>query len=199
MWRSKGAHKDVQVLGEEVIPLARFFAEHIPLAEPDRRLRFARLCSRADGADVLFFDPDNGIESALPSSKTRRSAKHLRVAEIVEAHQRGMTVLVYQHRARTTARSLVAEKLAILQSARLGEVHVIAAPSVVFFVIPHAQHLERLSGAFERVSGSWPTAFVGLAANVAEETSASVRPEPGLSPAALGVIPDRIGRRKLAS
>jgi hypothetical protein len=82
---------------------ATFF--HVPVPEPirieekpyERLIWLEKLKEAARPADLVFFDPDNGIE-VLSAPMTRvKSIKYVYWNEIEEIWRRGKSVLIYQH------------------------------------------------------------------------------------------------------
>ena len=49
------------------------------------------------GCDLIFFDPDNGLDVPSVQRGRRNSSKYVYRSEVSEAYQRGHSVLVYQH------------------------------------------------------------------------------------------------------
>lgn len=51
----------------------------------------------ARGSDLVFFDPDNGMEVKSARYGVRDSSKYLYWREVAEAYRRGHSLLIYQH------------------------------------------------------------------------------------------------------
>lgn len=75
--------------------------------EEDRRARlahreawFARAVDRLAGADIVFLDPDNGIETASVPLHRNRGPKYAALAEIAAHIESGQSVILYQHMTR---------------------------------------------------------------------------------------------------
>lgn len=54
------------------------------------------------GADVVFLDPDNGLETANMYRKGTISEKHVKWQELKDYYNRGQNVILYQHRPQMT-------------------------------------------------------------------------------------------------
>lgn len=114
------------------------------------------LRQKSSNMDLIFFDPDNGIE--VPSTpKTRRnSKKYVYWEDLEEAWKSGLSLLVYQHFCREK-RDLFIERLGEEFRTRLGpsEVHAIRTAHVVFFLVPQPQHAEILVERANCVEEQW--------------------------------------------
>lgn len=89
-----------------VLPGATFFRRPCSFDgnPPDRRSAradwFAELMEWAADRDLVFADPDNGIEPSSFSAGQRRAGKSITVAEIKALAVPGRTVIVYHHQTR---------------------------------------------------------------------------------------------------
>lgn len=74
------------------------------------------------GADLLFFDPDNGIETASLKKSDYRAGKYVFWEEIEAAWATGASIIVYNHLNRTAPASIQTEKLRAAFVDRLPEI-----------------------------------------------------------------------------
>src|SRR5438552_3458945 len=74
-----------------ISPLRRFEVHTLKLHYMGRALDFL------SGVDLIFFDPDNGIEIKSKPRGRKSSSKFLYWDEIAQAHRPGRSVLIYQH------------------------------------------------------------------------------------------------------
>jgi hypothetical protein len=58
---------------------------------------FSDCAARFAGCDLVFFDPDNGLEITSRPRGRKGSCKHLYWDEVCSTFQAGSSVLVYQH------------------------------------------------------------------------------------------------------
>jgi len=81
----------------ELIPGASYFSELLEDGADRRDAYFESAWSALHRSQLLFFDPDNGLE--VPSTKrgSRGSAEYLYWQEVRQAYSNGHSVLVYQH------------------------------------------------------------------------------------------------------
>jgi hypothetical protein len=90
-----------------ILPGARFFRDLLPEAAAGRALHFARLGRLARRGDLLFLDPDNGVE--VPSVPYGRSgsSRYLYLREVEALYRTGPSLLLYQHFPRVERASFV--------------------------------------------------------------------------------------------
>ena len=74
-----------------------FYSEIVPDYSEARNIWFENLQARLDDADIVFFDPDNGIEVKSKSYGSRDSSKYLYWKEIEAVWEKGKSVIIYQH------------------------------------------------------------------------------------------------------
>jgi len=72
-----------------------FFSE--PLSSP-RELWHQRALQATKNTDVIFLDPDNGLETERMYETDSATFKHVKWNELKDYYQRGQSVILYQHR-----------------------------------------------------------------------------------------------------
>src|SRR5213078_1199863 len=86
---------------------AAFAEEPVPIAPLDRQAYFAKNLRVLGAADLVFFDPDNGIEVPSCPGSRKRSVKYLQWVEIAATYDQGKSLLIYQHFSRESRDSFV--------------------------------------------------------------------------------------------
>lgn len=94
-----------------VLPGASFDRTIVPIAPEARRRWMSSVLERARDYDLLFFDPDNGLEVASVSKGRRGSDKYLYWDELDAALASHGSVVVYQHFPRRPREEFVASLL----------------------------------------------------------------------------------------
>ncbi len=74
---------------------ASFFQKEI---SSDRRSWHYEALEQAKGKDVVFLDPDNGLETYNMNQKDNATEKHVKWSELKDYYDRGQNVILYQHR-----------------------------------------------------------------------------------------------------
>jgi hypothetical protein len=125
----------------------------------DRTLRanyFWEILHRLGDAELVFFDPDNGIEVGSCPPGRKDSSKYVAWSELVATYSSGRSVLVYQHFPRRSREAFIAE-IASELLARTGarEVSCFRTANVAFFLVSQPGHEERLSKASAKAGTLW--------------------------------------------
>ena len=90
--------RDVQAVEQAgILPAARFHSALLT-DDPEQRRRYMDdFLALAKGCDLVFFDPDNGIEVKSVPLGRKDSAKYLHWSELKRVFAAGASVLIYQH------------------------------------------------------------------------------------------------------
>ncbi len=117
------------------------------------------------GCDVVFVDPDNGLE-VKTQRHTRRGPKHVFFDELVPYLRRGQSLIIYHHMARNRpAPEQIQERLAQIEERLTGcdtpfALRYHRGTSRAFFVVPTNAHRAILLGRADRfVAGPWSKHF----------------------------------------
>jgi hypothetical protein len=103
---SSGRRNVRELEGASVLPGATFASEFIPhggsIAERSqaRSEWLEAALRRLEGTDLLFLDPDNGLEPAGFRSMTRKSGKSIMISELHQFARPGRCAIVYHHQSR---------------------------------------------------------------------------------------------------
>ena len=145
-----------EVQRARLLPGALFEDNLVPDAAPAREAAFQRLLDRFRATDLIFFDPDNGLEVKSRPWGRRGSSKYLFWREVVATFHRGHSVLIYQHFPRV-ARAGYSARLAQELSSRVGAARVFRfhTSGVLFLLASQARHVCRLEQAANRVRSGW--------------------------------------------
>ena len=103
----KAGNRAVKALeGSELIPNALYWNDEVPTAGTSEERRgarsewFDRGCSALDRCDVIFVDPDNGLETKNFNLGARKAGKSVSIAELQALGASGRTLIVYHHQTR---------------------------------------------------------------------------------------------------
>ncbi len=160
-----------------VLPLdALHFAEPVPERASGRALDFMVAARRkwaatalealAD-ADLVFLDPDNGIEVPSVTPRSPKAGKYVLWEEIAGHWERGQSLLVYHHLNRTKPVAGQVEDLRRGFRERLGDVPHLSVPVFrrgscrAFCVVGQGRHADALAaGERTLMSGGWSEHFL---------------------------------------
>jgi hypothetical protein len=95
----------------KILPSAIFHTDILPDAAAGRQLYFAKVWSRLDPGDLIFFDPDNGLEVSSVQRGGRNSSKYLYWDELAIALNENRSICAYQHFPRRPRAAFVASLL----------------------------------------------------------------------------------------
>lgn len=104
-------------------------------------------------SDLIFFDPDNGIEVKSTNSKNKH--KYVAWTDIKTAFDSGKSVLVYQHYSRMNRDKFIAQKLAEFSDHFQEDIFVIKVKHSVYFLLPQEKHKTPISNALKNYSLLW--------------------------------------------
>ena len=114
----------------------------------------------AAGRDLLFFDPDNGLEVPSVPRGRRGSSKYLYWPEVASAFEAGHSLIIYQHFPRVR-REAFTERLAGEACRRSGARGAIACRTnrVLFLLLPQRAHAKSLQRGIATLAERWSTQF----------------------------------------
>jgi hypothetical protein len=144
-----------------IIPKALFFNEHLSDRTDLRDSFFEAAWDHLKRAQLIFFDPDNGLDVKSKPSGRAGSSKYLFRNEVAETYKRGHSVLVYQHFQRVPLDRLIgglARDLATVASDAL--IWCFRTSSAAFLLVIHPDHKARLTVAAANAPEHWRPRFI---------------------------------------
>ncbi len=120
----------------------------------------ARALARTDGCDIVFVDPDNGLQNPGTRLRGLKAPKYTLFEELRAHRDRGQSLVIYQHRTRTSLERQLETRRRDL-SVELGctdgwALHTSLGTGRLFFVVPAAAHHSALRARSEAlVRGRW--------------------------------------------
>jgi len=124
--------------------------------EKMRQRYFLDLSTAATSHDLIFFDPDIGIEVPSKPYGRKGSSKYVYWHELRNCYQQGFSLLVFQHFARVERKKFIQQISSSLMTNTGGtEVLSIQGSHVVFFLIPQERHSKSLTAFEAAISRSW--------------------------------------------
>jgi hypothetical protein len=133
--------------GSRAIPGATYYNETLPDDAPGRAAFMERCASEFHDAELIFFDPDNGLEVSLPKGR-KNSSKYLYLDEVAAFYEAGKSLLIYQHFPRVERQAFLASCNERLRSVAPGcIVWAFTTSHVVFLLVVHPKSPARLGVA----------------------------------------------------
>jgi len=135
---------------------AGYFSEVVPDQRPGREQWFDSLQTEAAAYDLVFLDPDNGLEVKSTPLGKKNSAKFLYWLEVEGLWASGKSLLIYQHFIRENRQKFVRRMLQSLASYTLGSaVTAFATPHVVFLMTLQPEHQRCQAKVVESIQEVW--------------------------------------------
>ena len=127
--------------GAGLLPRTMYYSEVVPDGSKDRDAWRKGLLRAASGVDLVFFDPDNGIEVRSKPVGRKESSKYVMWREIEGVWHAGCSLLIYQHFPREP-REAFAERMAAELQRRTSAAFMRAfyTAHVLFLLAVQAQH-----------------------------------------------------------
>lgn len=137
---------------------AHYFASVVPDLYNERIIWSQDLVSYANNYDLIFLDPDNGLEVKSKPYGRKGSSKYLYWREVSSLWEQKKSLLIYQHFCREK-RALFIERIksTLQDKAEGSSISVFATPNVAFFLVLQPQHQKYLSDIQANVQNKWDT------------------------------------------
>lgn len=139
---------------------AAYYNETLPDDAAGRAAFMERCTSQFSDADLVFFDPDNGLEVSLPKGR-KNSSKYLYLDEVAAFYEAGKSLLTYQHFPRIERKAFLAACTERLRGVAPGcAVWAFTTSHVVFLLLVHPESPARLAVAAIEACSYLDPAFV---------------------------------------
>lgn len=161
-----GAEPTVALLEHsKILPGASYFSCPVPEERVERETWRTKLVDSTKDADLVFVDPDNGIEVPSRPIGRKGSSKYIAWAELKAIWKSGSSLLIYQH-FRREKRGAFANRLATELKEQTGAPHVEAfrTPHVLFLLAVQERHVHLCRSATS-LRQEWSPVIVRLALN----------------------------------
>jgi hypothetical protein len=146
------ARRLILIEGSEILPRTVFVNTIVPETLFERQLWFKQASAALAESDLIFFDPDNGIEVGSVAKGRRNSSKYVYRDELAATYRAGHSLLVYQHFQRKERESFVQAVADDLRRvAADAEIWAIRTSHVVFMLTIQPRHRAALSAAAHHV------------------------------------------------
>jgi hypothetical protein len=135
-----------------------FYSQHIFSERRERTEYFNNFLNQAKEFDILFYDPDNGMNVKSHRYGTKHSNKFLYWCELIDSYWSGQSILIFQHFARPIGgRDLFISNMAneLKQSIGIDEIYSFKSSHVVFFLLPQDRHSVVFKGKIEFLREKW--------------------------------------------
>ena len=98
------------------------------------------------GAELVFLDPDNGLETERMRQSGKTTEKHVRMEELTDYYLRGQSVVLYQHRPQMTPKEQCIQSVLDMQRRYLhvDQIRILEFPRYTnrfYFFFLHRAHI----------------------------------------------------------
>lgn len=139
-----------------LLPDAKYFSLKVPDSEDTRNLWSQKLLVEANGSDLVFLDPDNGIEVNSKPYGRKDSSKYLYWREISNLWDQAKSLLIYQHFCREKRQSFIQRLREELQkNTKVSLIAAFTTSHVVFFLVLQPEHHKYHNSIVENVAKYW--------------------------------------------
>lgn len=154
---SESSRRSVSLMERSgLLPRTRYHTALVPEGRMERAGWAQDLLRMASGVDLVFLDPDNGIE--VPSKPVGRkgSSKYVTWQEIQALWEADCSLLIYQHFRREERKRFALELVSEL-SRRTGArfTEALRTPHVLFLLAAQDRHTGRLEEVMRMLSERW--------------------------------------------
>jgi hypothetical protein len=149
-----------------LLACAVFYGYLVPHRAADRKNYFEEMLNEFRNVDLIFFDPDNGLEIDGKSGGANPSPRYLYYCEVREAFKRSHSLLIYQHLPRLARDKVIKQRASkVSESTGGAQVHWILTPDVLFLLVMQREHVGVLLPRVERfLGGEWSRQIKGYGA-----------------------------------
>jgi hypothetical protein len=168
-----------RIEAENLIPGATFFDKCAPDALSAREAYHKACMNGLHACDLVFLDPDNGLEGKSRAKGHKGSSKFAYLDEVADHYSAGQSILLYQHFPRHVSRETCIANAASRLAARLPRVSIwsIVTAHVVFLLAVRSEREARAAAVVETLSArGWLPHFVKSASRCELSTAAKAGP-----------------------
>ncbi len=138
-----------------MFPFCKFYSPILKDEKQEQGRYYKNLEGRVRGCNLIFFDPDNGLQVKLKLGR-KKSSKYLYWQFLKRFYKRGRSVLIYQHdpfEKRTVF--LKRTRAAIAKNMKVKNVFALRTPKMVFFLVPDRSKARRYKQCCEQIKQVW--------------------------------------------
>lgn len=144
----------------DILPATRFYSAILTDDAAERRQYFARFFAGLPDCNLIFFDPDNGLEVRSKPYGKKDSNKYLYRDEVREAYRRGSSLLIYQHFSRQARRPFINHLVKqLFEITSAPEIITFSTGQTVFLLLPQPRHLKYFRARSEAIAAGPQSVF----------------------------------------
>lgn len=142
--------------GPKHIPYARFFGAPVPDPRAERTVWFKDMLAALGGSDLLFFDPDNGIEVPSKAIGQKNSSKYIYWKELSESWKHAKSLFVFQHFPRAKRNEYISARIEEMASRLPGSSIIpLRSSNVLFLLAYRPSYSTHVMRAVDLIEKNW--------------------------------------------
>ena len=139
-----------------LFPNASFYSPVLTDGADERRKYFDGFFKFSRGKELVFFDPDNGLEIKSVKYGRKGACRYLFLREVSQSFSEGNSLLVYQHMPPKPREPFVgALASSIIKETGSESVYVFRSQNVAFFLVPQTDQENQFAEIASRVQINW--------------------------------------------
>jgi hypothetical protein len=145
-----------QVNQKSILRSAAQFSDYLTDDHTSRTGYFKNMLRQLAHADLIFFDPDNGLEVKSTQYGHKNSSKYLYWCEVKQTFAAGHSLLLFQHFPRENhANYMLKRRQEILCHIGSADIYTFSTSSVVYFLASQPTHADRIEKAVKEIEQRW--------------------------------------------
>jgi hypothetical protein len=143
-----------------LLPRCTYFYDRVPDDATERKKRFNGFFSDTNGVDLVFFDPDTGLEPPSAEGRKCRYPRYVYFDELKRAYDGGSSLLLYQHFTRQERSAFTKRQAERLQD-KLDATCIWSFPTshVLYLLILHDGAETKFENQLDLATHRWGTPY----------------------------------------
>jgi hypothetical protein len=140
----------------DLLPGAVYYSDYVPDRTVDRESWFNSLIRVARESDIVFLDPDNGMEVKSVPYGRKKSSKYLYRRELQMLWSEEKSLLIYQHFPRVKRDVYIWRMISMLGQYAIGShISVFTTSGVEFFLLLQPKHRKYYAAIMNSLHDKW--------------------------------------------
>ena len=139
-----------------LLPSTLFYSRLLTDDHDERQRYFDSFLGFARSKDLVFFDPDNGLEIKSVKYGRKGSSRYLFLREVSLTFSAGNSLLVYQHMPPKPRDPFIRDLASnLVRETDSDSVYVFHTKRIAFFLVPQRDEIGRFADSASRVKRKW--------------------------------------------
>ncbi len=139
-----------------LIPGAGYYNTVLTDSLIERQTYFSFLFDAIKQYQLVFLDPDNGLEVKSVRKGSKDSSKYIYYDEVDSIYKQGCSLLIYQHFIRENRAHFIKRISSMLKEITASpEILILRTPRVVFFLLPQPDRINYFKASVLRINSNW--------------------------------------------